>query len=88
MVSVNPQATDALGNPILDAAGNPVQTSYVLGDPFMAKYPATFFGKGLIATSETRGVPATAGNALGQFGGPEDDVCFYGTVPVSFTPLL
>ena len=62
----------------------PLATSYVLGDPFMAKFPSTFFGKGVIASTGSRGVPMALGNNFGggNNGGPEDDVCIYGIVPV------
>ena len=59
-------------------------TGYVLGDPFMAKFPGTFFGQGVIASTGSRGVPLSLGPLLGggNNGNPEDDVCIYGTVPV------
>jgi hypothetical protein len=65
-------------------------TSYVLGDPFLAKFPATFFGKGVIASTGTRGVPLSVGPAAGggNGGAPEDDICFYGTVAVRAHPSL
>ena len=59
--------------------------AYILGDPFIAKYPALFTGKGVIGTTLPRGVPLNAGQALGNSGGPEEDICFFGTVPVSFS---
>ena len=63
----------------------PPLITYVLGAPFMAKFPSTFFGQNFISSTGSRGVPLAQGPALGggQNGmGPEDDVCIYGTVPV------
>jgi len=55
----------------------------MLGAHFIVKYPASFLGPGNVATTEPRGVPLNTGNgAAGAQGGPEEDICFYGTVPV------
>ena len=65
-------------------------SGYVLGDPFMAKFPGTFFGPGVIASIGSRGVPLSLGPNLGggKNGKPEDDVCLYGTVPVRAKAML
>ena len=52
------------------------------GDPFLAKYPASFLGTGIVATPLPRGVPLGIGEADGRGGDPEEDICFFGTVLV------